>query len=102
MKTKTTTEASKDSFTTGDVVDVLHMAPTTIWRAVLKGQIDAYQTPGGHYRMTRKEFDRVIAKYRPHYEISFQERERQKMSRTIRELRRRIRELEVSRHDAIC
>lgn len=45
----------KDIFTTSDVAQLFQVYTTTVVDWIASGKLKAFQTPGGHYRIARKE-----------------------------------------------
>ncbi|MDY7039632.1 MAG: helix-turn-helix domain-containing protein [Chloroflexota bacterium] len=45
-----------DLLTTGDVARYCQVSPVTVFRWVRNGKLEAYTTPGGHYRIRKGDF----------------------------------------------
>jgi len=50
----------KPVLTTYDIARILCTTDTSVKRWIRNGQLEAYKTPGGHRRITRREFERFI------------------------------------------
>lgn len=53
MKTK-----RKHYLTTGEVAQVFEVSATAVKKWIEQGKLRALRTPGGHYRITRQDFQR--------------------------------------------
>ena len=52
----------KEYYTTGELAEICHVSPTTISRAINNKQLKATTTPGGHFRVSRKEAEEFLEK----------------------------------------
>jgi len=50
--------------TTGDVARYLHVSQFTVSKWIRQGKLNAYVTPGGHYRIRPDEFRSFLKRYR--------------------------------------
>ena len=55
---------SKQTFTTGEVADLIHVHQTTVIDWMDKGLMEGYRTPGGHRRIQREALLRFLATQR--------------------------------------
>lgn len=51
------------SLTTGQAARYCHVSQTTILNWIKKGKIEAYSTPGGHYRILLPDFISFLETY---------------------------------------
>jgi len=49
--------------TTGEIADYCQVSRVTVFQWIKKGQIPAFSTPGGHYRVKLSDFRRFLEKY---------------------------------------
>lgn len=49
--------------TTGDVAEYCHVTTMTVLNWINAGQLKAYQTPGGHYRVKRDDFKDFLKRH---------------------------------------
>jgi excisionase family DNA binding protein len=52
----------KSYYTTGELAEICHVSPTTIFRAILSKHLNAATTPGGHFRVARQEVEEFLKK----------------------------------------
>ena len=52
----------KDYFTTGELAEICHVSPTTIFRAISNKNLRAATTPGGHFRISREDAEDFLRK----------------------------------------
>lgn len=52
------------SLTTGQAARYCHVSQATILNWIKKGQLEAYATPGGHYRILLPDFISFLETYR--------------------------------------
>jgi excisionase family DNA binding protein len=45
----------KDYYTTGELAELCHVSPATIFRAITNNQLKAATTPGGHFRISKED-----------------------------------------------
>lgn len=58
--------------TTGDVADYCQVSRSSVFRWIRDGKLHAFTTPGGHYRISQKDFKGFLAQYgMPIYEEYF-------------------------------
>lgn len=50
---------------TGDVANRFNVTVNTVKRWIAEGKLNAFVTPGGHYRVEIKEFKRFLDRYNP-------------------------------------
>ncbi len=48
---------------TGEIARLLHVTRVAVFGWIRAGKLQAYRIPGGHYRVTRAEFRRLVAEY---------------------------------------
>jgi len=53
---------NKEYLTTFQAADMLSVSPDAVLKWIKSGKIIAYKTPGGHYRIEKKEIDTIIKK----------------------------------------
>jgi len=51
-------------FTTSDVARYCHVSRFTVSKWIRQGKLEAYQTPGGHYRIPLSDFRAFLERYR--------------------------------------
>jgi two-component system response regulator VicR len=49
--------------TTGDVADYCQVSRSSVFRWIREGKLEAFTTPGGHYRVPENEFRNFLARY---------------------------------------
>jgi excisionase family DNA binding protein len=52
----------KEYYTTGELAQLCHVDPTTIFRAIVNRSLKAATTPGGHFRIHGKEVESFLRK----------------------------------------
>ena len=65
--------------TTGDVARYCHVTHVGVLKWIKSGKLNAYSTPGGHYRILRNEFLNFLKRYNMPIEESFFSRHRKKI-----------------------
>lgn len=53
----------KQLLTTFDAADICYVTPNTIKNWIKSGQLKAYCTPGGHYRIRKEDLDRFVQEH---------------------------------------
>ena len=53
---------NRDYLTTFQAAEILSVSPDSVLKWIKSGKIIAYRTPGGHYRVEKKEIDALIQK----------------------------------------
>ena len=53
--------AGSDLLTTGDIARYCSVSTNAVKKWIRQSDLDAFQTPGGHFRVTRREFRRFLA-----------------------------------------
>ncbi len=51
-------------YTTGDIASFCHVTINAVKKWIAAGKIEAFRTPGGHYRVNRDEFISFLDKYK--------------------------------------
>ncbi|MBI5560543.1 MAG: response regulator [Deltaproteobacteria bacterium] len=51
-------------YTTGEIASLSHVTINAVKKWIHAGKLNAFRTPGGHYRVLRSEFREFIEKYR--------------------------------------
>ncbi|MBI5286972.1 MAG: response regulator [Deltaproteobacteria bacterium] len=51
--------------TTGEVAKNLHVTVNTVKRWISEGRLEAFTTPGGHFRIMEEDFKRFLERYGP-------------------------------------
>lgn len=57
---------SKRPYTTGEVASLCHVTINAVKKWIAAGKLDAFRTPGGHFRVSRDEFKSFVGKYKMH------------------------------------
>jgi excisionase family DNA binding protein len=57
-------ERSKRPYTTGEIASLCHVTINAVKKWIASGKLNAYRTPGGHYRVGKDDFDSFISIYR--------------------------------------
>ena len=52
-------QALRKNLTTGEVSQLLGVTVNCVKKWIYKGKLRAFRTPGGHFRITEEEFDRL-------------------------------------------
>ncbi len=55
---------SKKTYTTGEIAAFCSVTINAVKKWISTGKLDAYRTPGGHYRVRRDEFRSFVGRYR--------------------------------------
>lgn len=67
-------KTTPEPLTLGTIAKYCHVDRVTVQRWVKSGKIQAYRTPGGHYRVPKAEFRKFLVKYKmPLYPEFFEE-----------------------------
>lgn len=53
-------------YTTGEVAKLSHVTINAVKKWINAGKLEAFRTPGGHFRIKRDDFKDFVAKYRFH------------------------------------
>ena len=61
MKTMTKDERP---YTTGEIAALSHVTINAVKKWINAGKLNAFRTPGGHYRVSKEDFREFISKYR--------------------------------------
>jgi excisionase family DNA binding protein len=59
-------DKSKKPYTTGEIASFCHVTINAVKKWIASGKLNAYRTPGGHYRVDRDDFEAFISSYRLH------------------------------------
>jgi excisionase family DNA binding protein len=54
---------NKGYLTTFQAAEILSVSPDAVLKWIKSGKITAYRTPGGHYRIEKKEIDALLNNY---------------------------------------
>ena len=57
---------SEKPYTTGEIADLSYVTINAVKKWINSGKIDAFKTPGGHYRIKRNVFKGFVEKYKFH------------------------------------
>lgn len=60
----------KEYFTTGEIAKICHVNTTTIFRAIRDKQLKAATTPGGHFRVAKKDLEDFLRKNKIPYGVA--------------------------------
>ncbi len=52
------------TFTTGEIASFCNVTINAVKKWIAAGKLDAFRTPGGHYRVKREDFKAFVAKYK--------------------------------------
>ena len=52
---------NKDYITTFQAADLMSVSPDAVLKWIKSGKITAYRTPGGHYRIDKKEIESLLS-----------------------------------------
>ncbi len=55
---------SKETYTTGEIASFCSVTINAVKKWIAAGKLDAYRTPGGHYRVKKDEFISFVGRYR--------------------------------------
>lgn len=53
-------------YTTGEIADLCHVTINAVKKWIAAGKLEAFRTPGGHYRVRRDDFKLFVDTYRMH------------------------------------
>ncbi|MEE9615088.1 MAG: response regulator [Thermodesulfobacteriota bacterium] len=53
-------------YTTGEVASLCHVTINAVKKWIAAGKLEAFRTPGGHYRVKRDEFENFVTRYKLH------------------------------------
>jgi len=54
----------KKPYTTGEVANLSHVTINAVKKWINSGKLQAFRTPGGHFRITRDDFKDFVSRYR--------------------------------------
>ncbi|MDO8427048.1 MAG: response regulator [Deltaproteobacteria bacterium] len=55
---------NKRPYTTGEIASFCHVTINAVKKWIASGKLDAFRTPGGHYRVTREDFLSFLGRYK--------------------------------------
>jgi excisionase family DNA binding protein len=57
-------DRSKRPYTTGEIASLCHVTINAVKKWIASGKLNAYRTPGGHFRVDKGDFNSFISSYR--------------------------------------
>ncbi len=66
-------------YTTGEVAHFCDVTINAVKKWISAGKLPAFRTPGGHYRIERKDFEAFVEKYRLHVKDKLHKGEKKKI-----------------------
>lgn len=54
----------KKPYTTGEIASYCHVTINAVKKWIASGKLDAFRTPGGHYRVNKEDFMSFLGKYK--------------------------------------
>ena len=66
-------------YTTGEVANFCDVTINAVKKWISSGKLPAFRTPGGHYRIERKDFEAFVEKYKLHVKDRLLKEEKKKI-----------------------